>query len=63
MIEATRRKHSRTAKADARAARRRHRRTDEAHRGMLDRNPQSPTVALVGITQATCVLAFDFRSW
>jgi len=63
MIDAARRRRSRVATADQRAARRRRRRAEVAHRTMLDRNPQSPIVALVGITQATGVLAFDFRPW
>ena len=37
-------------------------RVDFADIGMLRREPRSPTVALVGITQATGVLAFDFHS-
>jgi hypothetical protein len=60
IFDLTRRSRSRVGRGDRRAARRQRRRTEAAHRTMLDRNPQSPTVALVGITQATGVLTFDF---
>jgi hypothetical protein len=61
MIDLAQRSRSSTAAPDRHPAGRRRRRAEVAHRTMLDRNPQSPIVALVGITQATGVLAFEFR--